>query len=71
MHPETWFRRALEVHSLVLADLSLEVVSAANDLPWHHHDPADRFIISTAVLEQCPVVTAHSKFSQYNICVLS
>ncbi|MBT4496334.1 MAG: hypothetical protein HOC74_01355 [Gemmatimonadetes bacterium] len=26
----------------------MEILVAANALPWHHRDPADRFIIATA-----------------------
>ncbi len=70
MAPSEWFRRALQVHSLVVADLSLEVLCTANELPWHHRDPADRFIIATAMLEKCPVVTGDRAFSKYNINVL-
>lgn len=68
--PEEWFNRALDVHGLAVASLSLDILSRANELPWHHRDPADRFIIATAIQEQCPVVTADAHFEQYGIDVL-
>lgn len=48
MPPGEWFTEALTRHRLNLAALSVEVLVAANSLPWHHRDPADRFIIATA-----------------------
>jgi PIN domain nuclease of toxin-antitoxin system len=70
MAPEQWFGRALEHHHLSLAALSVEVLVAANTLPWHHRDPADRFIIATALALGAAVVTADRKFQQYEVGVL-
>jgi PIN domain nuclease of toxin-antitoxin system len=69
--PSKWFERAVEAHGLAVADLSLDILAGANELPWHHRDPADRFIIATAILEQCPVVTADGRFNQYDIEILN
>lgn len=62
-----WFERALDVHSLTLADLSVEVLVHANELPWHHRDPADRFIIATAQLNDLTVVTDDRRFDAYGV----
>ena len=70
LSPREWFQRALDVHGLAVASLSLDILSGANELPWHHRDPADRFIIATAIQEHCPVVTADAHFEQYGIDVL-
>ena len=70
MEPELWFPRVIEAHSLVLAPLDVSVLCRANKLPWHHRDPADRFIISTAILENAAIVTADTKFSQYGVRIL-
>ena len=35
-----------------------------------HKDPADRFIIATAMAENLPVVTSDSRFSQYGVKTL-
>jgi PIN domain nuclease of toxin-antitoxin system len=69
--PEEWFNRILEHHHLSLAALSVEVLVAANALPWHHRDPADRFIIATAQALGATVVTADRRFSLYDIEVLA
>ena len=69
--PKAWFEAVLQAHDLELARLSPEVLMMANRLPWHHRDPADRFIIATAALRQIPVVTGDEKFKKYPIQVLN
>jgi len=39
----------------------------ANTLPWHHRDPADRFIIATAQMEDLAVVTGDGRFKDYGV----
>jgi PIN domain nuclease of toxin-antitoxin system len=67
---EEWFLKAVEKHSLIVAPLSVSVLCKANDLPFHHRDPADRFIIATALLEKTSVITADNKFNKYKIHVI-
>ena len=69
--PETWFKRVLEQHRLKLADLTVDVLTHANTLPWHHRDPADRFIIATASLNRFGIVTDDRRFGAYDIVTLS
>ena len=45
---EEWFPAALDAHGLRVAPLDVGILIAANRLPLHHRDPADRFIIATA-----------------------
>lgn len=68
--PQDWFNRTLDHHHLTLATLGVEVLIAANALPWHHRDPADRFIIATAQELGASVVTADRRFPLYDITVL-
>ncbi|MBN1672591.1 MAG: type II toxin-antitoxin system VapC family toxin [Kiritimatiellae bacterium] len=65
-----WFEKAVESHNLSVAALSVQVLTLANELPWHHRDPADRFIIATAKLEALAVVTADKRFKAYGLEVL-
>ena len=44
---------------------------AANALPQHHRDLADRLIIATALDMGAAVVTADQRFRPYEIPVLS
>ena len=69
--PGEWFARVLDHHHLTLATLSVDVLVAANSLPWHHRDPADRFIIATARELGATVVTADRRFQLYDINVLA
>ena len=69
--PLEWFNRSLDVHHLTLTDLSVEVLIHANTLPWHHRDPADRFIIATAQMENLTVVTSDGRFKDYGVETLA
>ena len=67
---EAWFNEALTKHNITLYPLSVSVLTRANKLPGIHRDPADRFIIASAMQENCPVVTADRKFSEYEVEVV-
>ena len=69
--PDIWFAEALANHNLRLSSLSVEVMLRANKLPWHHKDPADRFIIASAELAKATVVTTDSAIRMYGIPVIS
>jgi PIN domain nuclease of toxin-antitoxin system len=71
MPPEEWLTKTLDHHRLSLAALGVDVLVAANALPWHHRDPADRFIIATARALGAAVVTADRRFPLYGINVLA
>lgn len=68
--PEVWFEAVLQAHDLELAPLNPEVLMLANRLPWHHRDPADRFIIATATLLKVPVITSDRRFNDYPVRVI-
>ncbi len=65
-----WFNSALKCHNLTLAPLNILILTKANKLPWHHKDPADRFIITTAIIEKATIVTADNLFKKYDINVI-
>jgi PIN domain nuclease of toxin-antitoxin system len=71
MEPEEWFAAVMNEQNLELIPLSPEILMAANRLPWHHRDPADRFIIASAQAKRVSVVTADDRFSLYPIRVLT
>lgn len=70
MKPDMWFRKVIELHNIHIVNLSIDILIAANKLPWHHRDPADRFIISSAIQENATIVTGDQKFSKYDIDVI-
>src|SRR3970040_2096899 len=69
--PGEWFAKALDHHHLTLADLSVDILIAANALAWHHLDHADRFIIATALGLAARVVTTDRRFQLYDVNVIS
>ena len=70
MPPEEWWARVITHHRVDVIDLSPELVMGATRLPHIHKDPADRFIIATALAHNCPVVSADRRFAEYGIRVL-
>ena len=62
------FKTAYRVQTSPLSD---EIMFRAAELPLHHRDPADRFIIATALAGKMPIATADSRFAQYGVEVLA
>ena len=52
-----------------MKELSLDnaIMLRASALPEIHKDPADRFIIATALLNNCVVVTGDHRFPEYGV----
>ena len=50
--------------------ISAEMMVNAALLPLHHRDPADRFIIATALKMNLPVVTSDDNFPKYGVATL-
>ena len=66
-----WFEKVVEHHGLTVLPLALDVCIKAAELPPIHDDPCDRFIITTARLNDLRVVTADERFEKYGVTVLS
>ena len=71
VEPRMLMRKVIDAYSLSLIPLSEEVMFRATELPDIHKDPADRFIIATAMLGNMVVVTTDRRFPQYGIPVVS
>lgn len=70
MPPEEWWERFITHHRIDVIDLSPGLVMGATRLPRIHKDPADRFIIATALAHSCPVASADRRFEDYGVKVL-
>jgi PIN domain nuclease of toxin-antitoxin system len=46
---QRWFHLAIEQSGIICLPLSQKIAVRAADLSYHHRDPADRFIIATAL----------------------
>lgn len=67
MEAEEWFEGVIEHHRLQVFEITPRIAFEANRLPWHHRDPADRFILATARLHHMAVVTADDNFAVYGV----
>jgi len=68
--PREWFELLKSEYGLQMIPLSEEIVSRAAELPLHHRDPADRFIIASALINDLPVITTDSNFAHYGVRVI-
>ena len=71
MPPRELMARFREHFGVSVAPLTEEVMFRAAELPRIHKDPADRFIIATALISNMTVVTADRRFPEYGVAVVS
>lgn len=65
-HWKSWFRHFIQLNGWQLVDIDLKIVEEAYSLPeYANRDPADRIIVATARILQCPVVTADRRIRDY------
>lgn len=65
MTARAWFELALGVQQLREAPVTASIALRAAELPRLHNDPADRFIVATALELGIPVVTPDHLIRQY------
>lgn len=67
-HPERWIRRVLASLPIKEAPLTHEVAIQSREIKLPHQDPADRFIMATAIIYDLKLITVDGKLieSQYN-----
>ena len=70
LDPVAWLRRVERKFALTVVDVSHEMMVNAALLPLHHRDPADRFIIATALKMDIPVVTSGDNFPKYGVATV-
>jgi PIN domain nuclease of toxin-antitoxin system len=66
-----WFNAAVSQHNLEIFPLSVSVCIAANELPFHHRDPADRFIVASARETRSTLITTDTTLLQYDVRIVS
>lgn len=62
-----WFDAVVRRYDIEVLRLSSDEMLRAAELPWLHKDPADRFIIATALANDFMVVTADGNFQKYGV----
>ena len=70
MPPQEFFDAVVGRYALDIAPLDTTIMFKASLLPERHKDPADRFIIATALLNGFTVVTADRHFPEYGVNVI-
>lgn len=68
--PQEWFSILREKYGIMFLPLTPAPAFRAVALPDIHNDPADRFIIATALENNLPVVTADHNFELYGVEVI-
>ena len=56
---------AVAAHGFGALPITLRHAQAASNLPLHHKDPMDRFIIGQALVEDMTIITIDSVFARY------
>jgi PIN domain nuclease of toxin-antitoxin system len=60
-----WFDQALQGSDVICIPVDRQVAICAASLPEHHRDPADRFIIATAIKRQARLISLDGAFPAY------
>ncbi len=67
LSPREWFNAVVKLYDIDVLKLTADEMLKSAELPWLHKDPADRFIIATALKNDFTVVTADSNFGKYGV----
>ncbi len=70
LSPREWFDRAVKLYEITVLKLTADDMLKSAELPWLHKDPADRFIIATALKNAFTVVTADGNFARYGVTTI-
>lgn len=70
-HPREWVARLAGEFGVEALPVSRVHAVAVADLPDHHSDPFDRFLIAQAQVEQIPILTADRSFAAYDVEVIA
>jgi PIN domain nuclease of toxin-antitoxin system len=62
-----WYPAGIIENDFRVLPITVAHASTLVSLPMHHKDPFDRMIISQAISEQIPVVSADSAYGLYDL----
>ncbi len=71
LSPREWFDAVVKLYDITVLKLTADDMLKSAELPWLHKDPADRFIIATALKNGFMVVTADGNFGKYGVKTIS
>ncbi|MGB5687039.1 MAG: type II toxin-antitoxin system VapC family toxin [Candidatus Electrothrix sp.] len=62
---DEWLKEASEGSDVAVLPIDEKIASLAGRLPYHHKDPADRFIIATSIVNDAELISLDSCFPLY------
>ena len=65
--PDLFLKTQILKNQISILAINLEHALKVADLPFHHHDPFDRLLISQAIVENIPIVSSDKTLSKYPI----
>ncbi len=65
LRPDKWLEKAIYLHGIDVAPITAPIALLSTQLPTHHHDPADRLIIATAMINNYTILTPDKHIVQY------
>ncbi|MGH7176303.1 MAG: type II toxin-antitoxin system VapC family toxin [Tepidisphaeraceae bacterium] len=64
--PRIWFAGVVRKYRVRVIDVSWQIAMASTQLPRHHHDPADRIIVATALVHEVRIVSPDPEMPRYS-----
>ncbi|WP_446010113.1 type II toxin-antitoxin system VapC family toxin [Candidatus Electrothrix sp.] len=62
---DEWLTEALSGSDIIALPIDENIARLAGRLPYHHKDPADRFIIATSIINNARIISLDSWFPSY------
>ncbi len=62
---EEWMKEALSGSDVIPLPVNDSIANLAGRLPYHHKDPADRFIIATSIVNNIQLISLDNSFPSY------
>ena len=63
---DEWLKEALGGSDVTALPINETIACLAGQLPYHHKDPADRFIIATSIFNHIKLISLDNRFSSYH-----
>lgn len=65
LSPDIWFKKAISLHGIDEITINSEILVHSASLPPIHNDPADRIIISTAMIHKAKIISKDKIVKKY------
>ncbi len=62
---DQWLTEALTGSEVIALPVDEAIAKLAGQLPYHHKDPADRFIIATSIIDNIKLLSLDRQFASY------